>query len=169
MGAGNGLNFPHYPATVTHVLAIEPEPALRALARDSAAAMPAPIEVTDGLAERLPTEDAAFDAAVTSLALCSVADQQAALHEIRRVLRPGGRLYFLEHVRADTPGLAWLQRLLDATVWPHLFGGCHTSRDTLAAIHNAGFTLERLDRFLFPDARTPGSFHILGTALRETP
>ncbi|MFE7216193.1 class I SAM-dependent methyltransferase [Streptomyces sp. NPDC057611] len=168
VGAGNGLNFPHYPATATRVLAVEPEPTLRRLARNGATDAPVPIEVSDGLAERLPAKDASFDAAVTTLVLCSVADQEAALHEIRRVLRPGGRLYFLEHVQADTPGLARVQRLLDATLWPRLFGGCHTARDTLASIARAGFTIERLDRFRFPDARTPGSFHILGTALRET-
>jgi hypothetical protein len=80
------------------------------------------------------------------------------------VLKPGGLLCFLEHVRADTAGLARIQRALEATVWPHLFGGCHLSRDTTVAIERAGFSVRRLDRFLFPEARTPVSFHITGQA-----
>lgn len=169
IGAGNGLNFRHYPSTVTRVLAVEPEPHLRSLARAAAAAAPVPVEVVDGLAERLPAADGSVDAVTVSLVLCSVGDQGAALREIRRVLRPGGQLRFLEHVRADTPGLARVQRVLDATVWPRMTGGCHTSRETAAAIGQAGFTIERLDRFLFPEVRTPSSVHVLGTAVRTDP
>jgi hypothetical protein len=80
------------------------------------------------------------------------------------VLRPGGRLRVLEHVRADSPGMVRMQRLMDATIWPAVAGGCHTSRDTAADIARGGFTIDRLDRFLFPDGRTPFSFHILATA-----
>lgn len=166
VGAGDGLNFPHYPPAVTHVLAVEPEPHLRGLAREAASHAPVPVEVVDGLAERLPCTDGSADAVVVSLVLCSVADQTAALREIRRVLKPGGRLRFLEHVRADTPGLVRVQRVLDATLWPRVAGGCHTGRDTAAAIERAGFTIQSLDRYLFPEARTPVSFHILGTAIR---
>ena len=96
--------------------------------------------------------------------LCTVPDQDAALAQIRRVLRPGGRLCFLEHVRANSAGLARTQRVLDATVRPHLFGGCHLSRDTAAVIERAGFTIGRLDRFLFPGTPTPVSFYIAGQA-----
>ena len=166
VGAGDGLNFPHYPPAVTHVLAVEPEPHLRSLAREAASHAPVPVEVVDGLAERLPCTDGSADVVVVSLVLCSVADQTAALREIRRVLKPGGRLRFLEHVRADTPGLVRVQRVLDATLWPRVAGGCHTGRDTAAAIERAGFTIQSLDRYLFPGARTPVSFHILGTAIR---
>ncbi|AUZ33897.1 SAM-dependent methyltransferase [Arthrobacter sp. PGP41] len=166
VGAGDGLNFPHYPPAVTRVLAVEPEPHLRRLAREAASHAPVPVEVVDGLAERLPCTDGSADAVVVSLVLCSVADQTAALREIRRVLKPGGRLRFLEHVRADTPGLVRLQLVLDATLWPRVAGGCHTGRDTAAAIARAGFTVKSLDRYLFPGARTPVSFHILGTAIR---
>lgn len=70
----------------------------------------------------------------------------------------------MEHVRADSPGMVRVQRLMDATIWPAVAGGCHTGRDTAADIARAGFTINRLDRFLFPDARTPFSFHILATA-----
>ncbi|HJW01523.1 MAG TPA: class I SAM-dependent methyltransferase [Arthrobacter sp.] len=166
VGAGDGLNFPQYPPTVTRVLAVEPEPHLRRLARDAANRAPVPVEVVDGVAERIPCADGSADAVVVSLVLCSVPDQAAALGEIHRVLKPGGQLRFLEHVRADTPGLARVQRVLDATIWPRLAGGCHTGRDTAAAIERAGFTITRLDRYLFPAARTPVSFHILGTAMR---
>jgi SAM-dependent methyltransferase len=166
VGAGNGLNFAHYPAAVTGVVAVEPEPRLRTAARAEAARLGAPVEVVDGLAERLPFADGSFDAAVAALVLCSVTDQHAALREVHRVLRPGGRLYFLEHVRADTPGMRRLQRAVDATIGPRLLGGCHCGRDTAAAVESAGFALTRLDRFLFPAARTPQSFHVRGEAVR---
>lgn len=123
-----------------------------------------PIEVVDGLADRLPAADATADAIVCTLVLCSVPDQHTALREIRRVLTSTGRLHVLEHVRADTPGMARLQRVLDTTIWPHLAGGCRTGRDTTAAIEHAGFTFDRLNRFRFPDLTTPVSTHVAGTA-----
>ncbi|MEO8898352.1 MAG: class I SAM-dependent methyltransferase [Candidatus Dormibacter sp.] len=168
VGAGNGLNFGHYPPEVTHVVAVEPEGYLRAIAQQSAQVAPTSVEVIDGVADQLPAGDGSFDAAVASLMLCSVTDQDTALREMFRVIRPGGQLRFFEHVRADTSGLYRFQRLLDATVWPALGGGCHASRDTAAAIDNAGFTLQRLDHLRFPDTRfpLPTSPHILGVASR---
>lgn len=168
IGAGNGLNFAHYPAGVTRVLAVEPEPRLREIGRRNAGLASVPIEVVDGVAERLPAEDASFDTAVASLVLCSVADPPGVLRELHRVIRPGGELRFLEHVRAQTPALTRLQRLLDATVWPTLFGGCHVARDTAAAIGDAGFAIQHLDRFNFPETRIqfPTTPSILGTASR---
>ncbi|HSR25702.1 MAG TPA: class I SAM-dependent methyltransferase [Candidatus Eisenbacteria bacterium] len=168
VGAGNGLNFPHYPSEVAAVVAVEPEPYLRELARRRAAHAPVPVEVVDGVADQLPAGDGTFDAAVTSLVLCSVADPLAALREMHRVVRPGGQLRFYEHVRAEPGRLRRVQRVFDATVWPLLAGGCHTGRDTAAAIEAAGFVIEQLDRFRFPESRMalPTSPHILGTARR---
>lgn len=167
VGAGNGVNFAHYPPGVTRVLAVEPDRYLREKAVAAAGKAGPRIEVTDGTAENLPAEDGAFDAVVMSLVLCSV-DQAAALSEARRVLKPGGALHFLEHVRAGTPGLARVQRAVDATVWPLLFGGCHTSRDTVQAMEDAGFTVTQLEQFRFPESGlpSPASSCVRGVAER---
>ena len=103
VGAGNGLNFQHYPAAVTEVLAIEPEPYLRRLALAAARRAPVPIRVVAGTAEALPALDGAVDVVVASLVLCTVTDLDQALAETRQVLRPGGKLRFYEHVRAEDP------------------------------------------------------------------
>jgi ubiquinone/menaquinone biosynthesis C-methylase UbiE len=166
VGAGNGLNFPHYPATVNRVVAVEPEPDLRGMAEKAARSAPVPVEVVEGRAEALPFPDGSFDAAVACLVLCSVTDQSATLAEIRRVLRPSGTLHFFEHVQADGAGMRGVQRVLDATVWPLMAGNCHTSRDTAAAIAAAGFSITELDCFEFPESRIPMPIqtHILGAA-----
>jgi SAM-dependent methyltransferase len=166
VGAGNGLNFAHYPASVTEVVAVEPEPYLRHRAAEAAEDAPVPVTVLDGVADALPSPDGAFDVAVASLVLCSVPDQAVALAELRRVLRPGGELRFYEHVLA-TGRLGTVQRRLDGWgVWPRLTGGCHGARDTAAAIVRAGFSIERCRRF--PFAVGPVAVpHILGTARRD--
>jgi len=165
VGAGTGLNFRHYPETVTGVVAVEPEPYLRAKAEGAASEASVAIDVVDGVADRLPAADASFDVAVASLVLCSVPDQAAALAEIRRVLRPGGELRFYEHVAADEPGLARLQGSV-AWFWPWLGGGCHPNRDTVAAIEAAGFAAERCERFSFRPSPldAPVSPHVIGIA-----
>ncbi|NUP16690.1 MAG: methyltransferase domain-containing protein [Streptomyces sp.] len=164
VGAGHGANFAHYPGEVARVLAVEPEPRLREQAQAAATDATVAVEVVPGLAERLPVSDRSVDAVVFCLVLCSVPDVAAALAEAQRVLKRGGQVRFLEHGRADTPGLARVQAVLDATLWPRLAGGCHTGRDTRAEIEQAGFTVRKLQRFLLPPARTPFSFHVLGTA-----
>jgi ubiquinone/menaquinone biosynthesis C-methylase UbiE len=165
VGAGNGLNFPHYPATVTEVLAVEPEPYLRHLALAAARQAPVPIRVVDGTAEAMPAPAGAVDAVVASLVLCTVTDLDQALAETRRVLRPGGSLRFYEHVRAEDPRLArWQDRL--QRPWGWLVGGCHPNRDTVAAITAAGLRLVQLDRFdlqAMPPLARP---HVLGMAER---
>jgi ubiquinone/menaquinone biosynthesis C-methylase UbiE len=165
VGAGNGLNFPHYPAAVTKVLAVEPEPYRRRQALAAARQAPVPIRVVAGTAETLPALDRAFDAVVASLVLCTVADPDQALAEIRRVLGPGGRLRFYEHVRATDPGLArWQDRL--ERPWGWLVGGCHPNRDTVAAINAAGLRLVQLDRFDLPAMPPLARPHVLGVAER---
>nr|WP_237749639.1 class I SAM-dependent methyltransferase [Streptomyces sp. SS] len=160
VGAGNGLNFAHYPAGVTEVLAVEPEPHLRRLAEEAARQAPVPVTVVAGTAEALPVE--------SSLVLCTVRSVPEALAELRRVLRPDGELRFFEHGAADSPGLARVQRGLDRTVWPLLFGGCHTARAPLSEITTAGFTLTSYRSFDLPDKgpRLPSSPCVLGVARR---
>jgi SAM-dependent methyltransferase len=167
VGAGNGLNFAHFPAGVTEVVAVEPEPYLRGLGLAAARRAAAPVQVVDGVAEDLPAADASFDAGVASLVLCSVRDQARALAELYRVIRPGGQLRFFEHVRAEGPAHARVQRLAD-TLWPLLAGGCHTSRDTLGAITAAGFRLGSYRRMRIPDSRLPwpNAPHAVGAAYR---
>ncbi len=167
VGAGNGLNFPHYPPQVEEVLAVEPEPYLRERAREAAAGAAVSVRVVDGLAERLPLEDGSVDAGVFSLVLCSVPSQAAALAELRRVLRPGGELRFYEHVRGEGAAFARFQRAADV-VWPHVAGGCHTHRDTPRAIEGAGFAIETCRRFSFRPwpVLAPIKPHVLGRARR---
>lgn len=167
VGAGNGLNFPHYPNSVTEVVAVEPEPFLRERADEAAGHASVKVTVVDGVAEALPGNDRSFDAAVASLVLCSVFDQRQALAELWRVLRPEGELRFYEHVRAQSPIAAPAQRAFDL-IWPFIGGGCHASRDTLAAIKEAGFEIESCERFLFKPLpfALPTAPHIRGVARR---
>jgi ubiquinone/menaquinone biosynthesis C-methylase UbiE len=167
VGAGNGLNFAHYPSAVQEVVAVEPEEHLRMLAVDAAHDASVPVQVVDGIAERLPVEDESFDAAVASLVLCTVQDQGAALAELYRVIRPRGELRFYEHVVATKPGSSRFQRVADATIWPRVSGGCHLSRDTGAAIERAGFIVESSKRFPFTPMPFPPKIpHIMGVARR---
>jgi ubiquinone/menaquinone biosynthesis C-methylase UbiE len=166
VGAGNGMNFRHYPPTVTRVHAVEPEPYLRDLAVRAAETGAVPVTVHAGRAEALPLPDAAADAAVMCLVMCSLDDPPAALAELRRVLRPGGTVRFLEHTVAAGRGMRAVQRALDATVWPALAGGCHTARDHVAALAAAGFEVTALRRLRYPDRRVtlPVTAHVLGVA-----
>jgi SAM-dependent methyltransferase len=166
LGAGNGLNFAHYPAAVTDVVAVEPEPYLRERATGAAAEAPVPVTVVAGRADALPAADGAFDAAVASLVLCTVPDQAAALAELRRVLRPGGALHFYEHV-VGRGRLGATQRCIDRSgIWPRVAGGCHSARDTAAAIAANGFAIERCRRFGFPIGPIPVP-HVIGVARRD--
>ncbi|MEU9113546.1 class I SAM-dependent methyltransferase [Streptomyces sp. NPDC048483] len=168
VGAGSGLNFARYPGTVSEVVAIEPEPTLREAARTAAAQAEVPVDLVPGVAEALPVKSEAFDCAVVSLVLCSVRDARRALAELRRVLRPGAELRFLEHGRAPGRGLAAVQWSLDHTVWPPLMGGCHTCRDPLAELRTAGFEVVRVRRLTVPERgpTLPWSPAVLGRARR---
>jgi SAM-dependent methyltransferase len=140
VGAGIGTNFALYPDSVEHVVALEPEQRLVARALSAAAAAPVPVVVIGETVEDFSSPEP-FDAVVLSLVLCSVRDPAAVLQHLHSQLRPGGQLRYLEHV-ASVGGRGRWQRFLDATVWPKLFGNCHTHRDTERAVADAGFDVE---------------------------
>jgi ubiquinone/menaquinone biosynthesis C-methylase UbiE len=145
IGGGTGANLPYYPPAVEEVTITEPsEPMARRLERklgDQAL----PVSVVHAPAEALPFEDGAFDFAVSTLVLCTVSDPARALSEVRRVLKPGGRLVFLEHVRSRNPKLArWQDRLQPLQY--RLGNGCHCNRATLDSVEEAGFTVVELER-----------------------
>jgi SAM-dependent methyltransferase len=151
VGAGSGLNFRHYPGSVRAVVAVEPEPYLRARAAEAARTAPVPVHVVGGAAGRLPAAESSAAAVVGSGVLCSLPDVAGALGDFQRVLEPGGQLRFYEHIRACRLR-GWFQDGSDL-VWPRLMGGCHPNRDTLAAITGAGYRIDSCRELLFP----PGS------------
>lgn len=156
IGAGNGLNFSHYPAGV-EVVATEPDPHMLKRARKHARRASVPVSLEQAPADALPVADASVDTVVATLVLCTVPDQAAALAEAKRVLKPGGNLLFLEHVRSDDPKIAAKQDRREP-MQMRLGAGCHPNRDTLAAIVAAGFEPEKVERPTFPGAKitSPG-------------
>ena len=163
IGAGTGTNIPLYNGTIESLVVTEPEPAmLRRLERIARAQETVP-PVLRAPAEDLPFEDDSFDTVVSTLVLCGVDDQVRALHEARRVLRPGGRLLFLEHVRSEDPGVA---RFQDRMNWLNrLVVQCDCNRPTLATIEAEGFAISRLERTTMPKAPKFVRPLIWGTAL----
>jgi ubiquinone/menaquinone biosynthesis C-methylase UbiE len=160
VGCGNGLNFEHYRRAAS-VVALEPQPAMLDLARPRAAEAPVEVTLVRGIAEALPFPDASFDSVVASLVLCSVQAPGAAAREIARVLRPGGELRYLEHVRSSSAAGAAIQDLI-APVWSFFAGNCHPNRDTVATLGGAGFEATGR-RFPFGPP-SPCRPHVLGTA-----
>ncbi len=147
VGLGPGHDLDHLPDGVTSVVAVEPSASMRASAETRVAAARArgiDVEVIDALAESLPIADDDVDSVLLAYVLCTVSDVDAALAEVRRVLRPGGVVCLLEHVRA--PEGTWLRRSqrLVAPIWPRLAGGCHADRNTRAALAHAGFDVTGL-------------------------
>ncbi len=166
VGAGIGTNFPHYPESVDEVIAVEPEPRLATQARAAAEAVPVRVVVTGETAEAFRGGEP-FDAVVCSLVLCSVRDPGDVLRRLYSLLRPGGELRYLEHI-ASAGARGRFQRVVDATVWPRLFGNCHTHRDTERSIVEAGFEIDTSRReFTLPAwAPMPVSELLLGRARR---
>ncbi|HVF77878.1 MAG TPA: class I SAM-dependent methyltransferase [Solirubrobacteraceae bacterium] len=168
LGAGTGLNLGHYDATaVTELVLTEPEePMLRRLTPRASANDPRARAIR-ATAEELPFADASFDTVVSTLTLCTVDDPATALAEARRVLAPGGRLLFLEHVRSDDERDARRQDRL-TPLWRRVGHGCHPNRDTLAAIVAAGFEVDHVDHGRFPKAPRFVEPLISGVALRPS-
>lgn len=160
LGSGNGLNFEHY-VDASAVVALEPEPTMVALARRRAVRAPVPIRFVRGVAERLPFAEGSFDTVVASFVLCSVADPRRAVVEVARVLRPGGEVRYLEHVRS-TGTLGALVQDAVTPLWRALAGGCHPNRDPAATFRARGFHVE-WRRFPFGPP-TPARPHMVGVA-----
>lgn len=147
IGAGTGATLAHYERT-TRLVALEPDASMAKLLRPRAAVSRIPVEVVEGSAESLPFADESFDHVVATLVLCSVADLDASLAEVRRVLRPGGSFHFLEHVRGEGRTARWQDRL--TPLHRRVAGGCHLNRDTAAAIRASGLHVERLEPTRLP-------------------
>lgn len=145
IGIGSGLNLDVYGPEVESVVGIDPSPGMLRLAGPRVAAAPFPVELVRGTAERLPLADASIDTAVSTWTLCSIPDPVAALREARRVLRPGGRLLFVEHGLAPDPEVASWQRRLTRP-WSLLTGGCHLDRPIDALLAEGGFDPEEIAR-----------------------
>jgi ubiquinone/menaquinone biosynthesis C-methylase UbiE len=154
VGFGSGRNVPHYPTQVTRVWAVDPATLGRQLAAERVAASPVPVVYVELDGEQLPLDDASVDHVLTTWTLCTIRDVGRALAEMRRVLRPGGSLHFVEHGRAPQPRVArWQDRL--TPVQRRVFGGCHLNRPIDALIERAGLRLEKLDNYY---ARGPKPF-----------
>jgi protein-L-isoaspartate O-methyltransferase len=168
VGAGTGTNFEFYPQTVDEVVAIEPERRLAEVARQAAATASVKVSVTGDSIENF-TGVQPFDAVVCSLVLCSVTHPEQVVNQLFSLLRPGGELRFLEHV-ATTGYQARLQRLADATLWPRLFGNCHTHRHTEQIIAAGGFSVHRTrrDRVAPSWVPVPTTELAIGRAIRPT-
>jgi SAM-dependent methyltransferase len=164
IGAGVGFNLRHYPAGVEEVVVTEPGPGLLRRAERRAGDTDRPVRFAEAKAEKLPFEDDSFDTVVSTLVLCSVRDQDEALAEIRRVLKPGGRLLFIEHVRSDDPKRARWQDRLDRP-WGVVAMGCHANRATLGRIEAAGFDVEELRHGELPKSPPIVKPMILGRAV----
>jgi ubiquinone/menaquinone biosynthesis C-methylase UbiE len=144
IGIGSGLNMPFYATTADRIIGLDPSPKLLAMARDAQRERPVPVELIESSAEAIPLSDRSVDTVVTTWTMCSIPDVHRALGEMRRVLKPGGRLLFVEHGRApDLSVRRWQDRLTPA--WRCIGGGCHLNRAIGELIEGAGFGIERLD------------------------
>jgi ubiquinone/menaquinone biosynthesis C-methylase UbiE len=151
IGSGTGANLGLYPTAVTELVLAEPDPHMLRKLHAKVGEAGVDAEIVEAPAERLPFEDSSFDTAVFTLVLCTVPDPAAALAEAARILKPGGRLLFVEHVRSEDEGLArWQDRL--ERPWHFLGDGCHCNRDTIATIEASGLEIEEVERERMPKA-----------------
>jgi ubiquinone/menaquinone biosynthesis C-methylase UbiE len=140
VGIGSGLNLPFYTRAVTRLYGVDPSVELLAMAKPKAAAALFPVELVNGDARQLPLAAESVDTAVVTWSLCSIADAPGALLEMRRVLKPGGTLIFVEHGLSPDPGIRrWQNRL--TPFWRRFTGGCHLNRKMDDLVRDAGFTL----------------------------
>jgi ubiquinone/menaquinone biosynthesis C-methylase UbiE len=153
VGIGSGLNLPLYGRSVRTVIGLEPSPELLRLARARATAASVPIELLEASAEAVPLNNASIDTVVTTWTLCTIPNAAVALAELRRVLRPGGALLFVEHGRAPEPGVARWQDRLDP-LWRRAAGGCHLNRKIDDLISDGGFQIDTLTYARLPGPRT---------------
>jgi SAM-dependent methyltransferase len=166
LGFGSGLNLPHYPAAVTGVAAVEPSDTAWRLAADRVAAATVPVRRSDVDGQALSAVDGSFDCALSSWTLCTIPDAAAALAEVRRVLRPGGTLHFVEHGLAPDERVRRWQRRLEP-VQKRLLGGCHLTRPIVELITAAGFRVTAVEAFYEPGAPKAVAAFSLGTATRD--
>jgi ubiquinone/menaquinone biosynthesis C-methylase UbiE len=143
IGIGSGLNLPLYGGMVSSVIGLEPSPELLRMARSRASAAAVPVRLIDASAEAIPLDAGSVDTVVTTWTLCTIRDASRALAEMRRVLKPGGALLFVEHGRAPEPGVARWQDRLDP-LWSRLAGGCHLNRKMDDLLTRAGFRIDKL-------------------------
>lgn len=153
IGIGSGLNLPLYGPAARSVIGLEPSPELLRMARDRAAGARVPVELLEASAEAVPLEAASIDTVVTTWTLCTIPDASRALAEMRRVLKPGGSLLFVEHGRAPEPGVARWQDRLDP-LWRRAASGCHLNRKIDDLIAGNGFRIDALANARLPGPRT---------------
>lgn len=153
IGIGSGLNFSFYGAKVTAVIGLEPSSELIRMAEPRVAGANVPITLLAASAEAIPLDTGSIDTVVATWTLCTIPDAPLALAELRRVLRPGGRLLFVEHGRAPEPGVARWQDRLDP-LWSHLAGGCHLNRKMDNLVISNGFRIMALVNARLPGPRT---------------
>lgn len=165
VGFGSGTNVPYYPAAVERVYAIDPAKLGRKLAAKRLAASTVPVEFIDLDGDRIPLEDASVDNALSTLTLCTIPDEVRALREIKRVLRPGGKLYFLEHGLSDDLMLARRQRRFDG-IQQRIAGGCHLDRNHVEVLAESGFANVQASTFMIAGPKIM-SFIYAGTAQKE--
>jgi ubiquinone/menaquinone biosynthesis C-methylase UbiE len=146
IGFGSGHNVPFYPAAVTRVAAVEPADLGWKLAAGRVGATPIPVERSGLDGQALPFEDDSFDAALSTWTMCTIPDIDAALHELRRVLRPGGTLHFVEHGLAPDEGVQRWQHRLEP-IQKRVAGGCHLTRSIPDLVKRSGFEIEQLDTY----------------------